>query len=255
MLETSRNINAETAEKHGLLARAYSSLRRLRRIRGYPYYRLLRRIHARLKPRTYVEIGVCYGDSIVLARNAEVCVGIDPSPQIKVLLPPVARLYKTTSEAFFSNYDLTAELGHRTLDLAFIDGMHLFEFALRDFIQLERHCGRQSTILVHDCYPIDRATASRRQNTLLWSGDVWKLILCLKKHRPDLKIGTVDIAPTGLTIIRGLDPASTALASRLPELEQEFVALDYDEIDRDKPQKLNRLPNKWSEINAFLSQA
>jgi hypothetical protein len=255
MIETAHKINAETSEKHGLLARAYSSLRRLRRIRRYPYYRLLRRIHAHLKPRTYVEIGLCYGDSIVLGKSAEVCVGIDPSPQIKVILPPVARIYRMTSDAFFSDYDLTAELGHKTLDLAFIDGMHLFEFALRDFVQLERHCSRQSTILVHDCYPIDRATSSRRQNTLLWSGDVWKLVVCLKKYRPDLKIGTVDIAPTGLTMIRGLDPASRALSSRLPELEQEFMALDFDEIDRDKPQKLNRLPNKWSEIEAFLSQA
>jgi hypothetical protein len=227
----------------------------LRRIRGYPYYGLLQRIHAHLKPRTYLEIGLCYGDSIVLAKNADVCVGIDPGPQIKVILPPVARVYRMTSDSFFSNYDLTAELGHKTLDLAFIDGMHLFEFALRDFVQLERHCSRQSTILVHDCYPTDRVTSLRQQTTLLWTGDVWKLVLCLKKYRPDLKIATVDVAPSGLTIIRGLDPSSTALSSRLPQLEQEFIPLDYNEIEADKPQKLNRMENRWSDIKAFLSPA
>ena len=27
-----------------------------------------------------------------------------------------------------------------TLDLVFIDGMHLFEYALRDFMNVERYC-------------------------------------------------------------------------------------------------------------------
>jgi hypothetical protein len=247
--------NGDAAENHGPLARLYSSLRRLRRIRGYPYYGLLQRIHAHLKPRTYLEIGVRYGDSIVLGKRADICVGIDPAPEIKVILPPVARIYKTTSEAFFNGYNLTAELGQKTLDLAFIDGMHLFEFALRDFVALERHCGGQSTILVHDCYPIDRACAARQQTTLLWSGDVWKLVVCLKKYRPDLRIRTVDVVPTGLTIIRGLDPASTVLSSRLRQIEQEFVPQDFDEIKTDKAQKLNRVANKWSDIKAFLSPA
>jgi hypothetical protein len=247
--------NLATAEKHGLLARAYSSLRRLRRIRAYPYYGLLKRIHGYLKPRTYVEIGVCFGDSIVLGKRADLCVGIDPSPQIKVLLPPVARLYKTTSEDFFRRYNLSDELGQRKVDLAFIDGMHLFEFALRDFVSLERHCGPQSTILVHDCNPLDAAMAARKQTQLLWSGDVWKLVPCLKKYRPDLKIRTVDIAPTGLTIIRGLDPASSALSSRLREIEQEFIPLDFDEKNPGKAQNLNVVAYQWRDIKAFLSSA
>jgi len=116
--------------------------------------------------------------------------------------------------------------------------MHLFEFALRDFVNLERYCGPQSTILVHDCNPLDAAMAARKQTQLLWSGDVWKLIPCLKKYRPDLKIRTVDVAPTGLTIIRGLDPASSTLSSRLREIEQEFVPLDFDEAVTDKAQNL-----------------
>ena len=33
-----------------------------------------------------------------------------------------------------------------TFDLAFIDGMHHFEFALRDFANLERHCAPGSTM-------------------------------------------------------------------------------------------------------------
>jgi hypothetical protein len=34
--------------------------------------------------------------------------------------------------------------------------MHHFEFALRDFANTERHCTPQSTILIHDTYPLNR---------------------------------------------------------------------------------------------------
>ena len=37
--------------------------------------------------------------------------------------------------------------------LAFIDGMHLFEFALRDFINTERHCSPKAVIVFDDILP------------------------------------------------------------------------------------------------------
>jgi hypothetical protein len=33
---------------------------------------------------------------------------------------------------------------------------------LRDFANLERHCTRNSIILIHDCYPLDRESARRQ---------------------------------------------------------------------------------------------
>jgi hypothetical protein len=158
-----------------------------------------------------------------------------------------------TSDAFFAHHNLAEELGHNTVDLAFIDGMHRFEFALRDFANLERFCSRTSTILVHDTYPTDRVAAAREQTTEGWTGDVWKLIICLKKYRPDLRICTVDVSPTGLSIIRGLDPESTALASRLDELYEEFIPYDYDRMEAGKAQQLNRMENNWNKIEATLT--
>ena len=38
-------------------------------------------------------------------------------------------------------------LGGLPIDLAIIDGMHQFEFALRDFINIEKHSSPQSTNL------------------------------------------------------------------------------------------------------------
>jgi len=42
-------------------------------------------------------------------------------------------------------------------DRARFRGMHQFEFALRDFINIEKHCTSRSTILIHDCYPLSAA--------------------------------------------------------------------------------------------------
>jgi hypothetical protein len=220
---------------------------------GVDYYEVLARIHSFLKPRTYVEIGLRNGVSLALAKTALAAIGIDPAPDLQVPLRTGARVFQMTSDAFFAQYDLAAELGRQPVDLAFIDGMHLFEFALRDFANLERFCAPASTILVHDAYPLDPVTAARERTTQIWSGDVWKLILCLKKYRPDLRISTVEVPPTGLAIIRGLDPRSTILASRLDSLYGEFIPYAYGELAAAKAQQLNRIENKWHEIKAALS--
>jgi len=217
------------------------------------YYELLARIHSFLKPRTYVEIGIRQGHSLRLAKTASASVGIDPSPALEEDPRRGARVFAMTSDQFFARHNLARELGDRPVDLAFIDGMHLFEFALRDFANLEKFCHRDSTILVHDCYPVDRASAARERTTQIWSGDVWKLIVCLKKHRPDLRLCTVDVPPTGLGLIRCLDPHSTILTSQLDVLYEEFVPYDYGRLEPDKAQQLNRLENRWNEIKAVLS--
>jgi hypothetical protein len=224
-----------------------------RKTGGADYYEVLGRIHSLLKPRTYVEIGVRQGHSFRLARTAAASVGIDPAPDLKIAPRPGARIFQMTSDEFFARHNLAEELGHDTVELAFIDGMHLFEFALRDFANLEKFSSPASTILVHDCYPVDRVTAARERTTQIWSGDVWKLIICLKKYRPDLQIGTVDVPPTGLAIIRGLDRSSMTLASRLDKLYEEFIPYDYGEMEAGKAQQLNRVENKWNEIQTALS--
>ena len=59
--------------------------------------------------------------------------------------------------------------------------MHHFEYALRDFMNLERFSNPASTILIHDCLPIDEITADRERSTTIWSGDIWRLILLLRE--------------------------------------------------------------------------
>ena len=138
------------------------------------------------------------------------------------------------------------------LTVALIDGMHYFEFALRDFMNLERLCTPDSTILIHDCFPHDRRTAQRERVSRFWSGDVWRLVVLLKKYRPDLQIHVVAAPPTGLGVVRNLDPASHFIAENLGRLYQEFMALDYAFLEKDRAGKLNLFPNDWEQVRRLL---
>ena len=219
---------------------------------GPDYARVLAEIHARLRPRTYLEIGVGTGTTLALAAPATRALGVDVEPRIEEAIGPNTKVFALKSDDFFSEIDVLAELGGRPLDLAFIDGMHHFEFALRDFIAIERLCTRDSTVLVHDTYPLDRLTAARARSTLFWSGDVWRFVLALKKYRPDLAVHTIAAAPTGLTLIRGLDPASRLLDASLQGIVAEFMALDYGILDAGKPVALNLVPNTPQQLAELL---
>jgi tetratricopeptide (TPR) repeat protein len=213
---------------------------------------VLSAIHNWLRPRTYVEIGVASGNSLFLALPGTRAIGVDPAPAITRPLPQDMTVYTETSDDFFANRDVRALLGGLPIDMAFIDGMHLFEFALRDFMNLERHCAPGSTILFDDCLPFDRRSAERNRTTEFWTGDVWRVIPTLKKYRPELRIHTVAAAPTGLCVVRGLDPASRVIADNYDAIVQEFLALDHGTLESDRAKSLNVFPNDWERIKEIL---
>jgi hypothetical protein len=163
-----------------------------------PYYlEVLEQLHAAFEPRTYLEVGVFAGDTLQLASCPSI--GIDPADNLKpgALAPdaPVQRFHMT-SDAFFAREDPRKLLGRR-VDLAFLDGMHHFDFLLRDFINAERSCLPGSMIVMHDCLPGDAwmtrpwerwsETAPTRFPGN-WTGDVWKIVPVLRALRPDLRV-------------------------------------------------------------------
>jgi hypothetical protein len=216
------------------------------------YRDVLKPLHVLLKPKTYVEIGIRHGESFELASAAPHAIGVDPDPQLRHPLWPGAKVFPMTSDDFFARYDLRKELGGNALELGFIDGMHLFEFALRDFINLEKYASKSSTILLHDCYPIDAVTSSRDRTAGAWSGDVWKVIICLKKYRRDLELNTIDVRPTGLGVVRNLDPGSRVLESCFEKLCQEFIPQGFESLGDDKAHHLNRIDNDWNQIRSLF---
>jgi capsular polysaccharide biosynthesis protein len=216
------------------------------------YLALLGLLHRHLKPRTYVEIGVASGRSLVRALPETFCVGVDPEPKLRRAVPESAIIFELTSDEFFRTHDLRGVLGDRPVDLAFIDGMHLFEFALRDFIQLERTSSADGVIAIHDCYPPDADVAARERKAGFWTGDVWKLILCLKQYRPDLNVAVVDVPPSGLGIVTKLDPNSTLLQDAYDSIVREFSDQDYDQLEPSKAEALNVVGPVWRLVEASL---
>jgi len=223
-------------------------------LHGEHYLSLLKRIHEWLKPRTYLEIGVDSGASLRLAGKETRALGVDPAAKIAFSLGDNVRLFQETSDSFFSR-DVQAELAGLPVDVAFIDGMHHFDQALRDFINVERLCHPGATILIHDCFPHDRMTSQRERHLHFWSGDVWRLVVLLKKYRPDLSVHTIGAVPTGLALIRRLDPASRTLADQQVRLTDEFLALDYGYLHPRKAEKLGLVPSDWPTVQALLTDS
>jgi len=219
---------------------------------GEEYSGVLERVHAHLRPRTYLEIGVAHGASIRLAGPATRAIGVDPEPRIKFPLGPNVRIVAQTSDEFFARRDVRADFGGLPVDLAFIDGMHRFEFALRDFMNIEALCTPSSTVLIHDAYPLNERTAARDRVTEFWSGDIWRLVLLLRRYRPDLAVHTIAAAPTGLALVTNLDPASTYLRDHLDALVAEYLAVEFGFLAGGKAEHLALVPNDWPRIRALL---
>jgi hypothetical protein len=201
-----------------------------------PLYRnfiweLLKRKNAR----NYMEIGVRDGGTIVNA----VCptIGVDPNFAFRV--NPVGQkkalhLFQMTSDDFFRDYDPRAFFGG-PIDMAFLDGLHQFEYLLRDFINTERCCGRDSVILLDDCLPINIEMTERTHRPELrvdaqisnwWTGDVWKVVSILRRYRPDLRITPVDVQPTGSIVVSNLNPESRVLYDGYFEILDEFAKIE-----------------------------
>ena len=211
---------------------------------GTGYLKLLRRLHALKRPRSYLEIGTAAGKTLAMARCASIA--IDPRFRLQRDVrqgkaagntggKPACRLFEMTSDAFFAAQDPTALFGG-PIDLAFIDGMHHFEFALRDFMNIEPHCRPDSLIVLHDCLPVDahmarrdprdRSRAADTHYPNAWAGDTWKALWILQRYRPDLRIFAFDAPPSGLVVVTNLDPGSTLLKQRYHDVIDAADAID-----------------------------
>lgn len=231
----------------------------LLRAKGDLYYSWLEKFYDALAPRIVVEIGVESGHSIALVRPPALAIGIDPSPSIVRKLSAETCIFPETSDEFFRRKGGDSPLTGRCIDVAFIDGLHLFEQALKDFINIERFCDAQSVVLIHDTMPLDEATQDRERSTRFHTGDVWKLALCLISERPDLDVFTIPTPWTGLTVVTGFRrfikwPARNArnFARRYQDNVDRFVGLGFRDIESDLHERINIVPDSWSFVEARL---
>lgn len=210
----------------------------LRRHTGMDYRDFLSALITKKNARNYMEVGVCHG--AMLARVDVPTIGVDPFFDFTTAPPGKKKqlhLYQMGSDEYFRDHDPKAVLG-APLDFVFLDGLHLFEFLLRDFINAESHCHSNAVISLDDCMPPNAEMTERVNRPDLrqqldvqtwWTGDVIKVVLILKKYRPDLKIILVDTTPTGNVCITRLDRNSTVLRDNYFSIVEEFMALELTE--------------------------
>ncbi len=209
---------------------------------GEHYIATLGRLHEVLRPKTYLEIGVLQGDSLKLARCASIAIDpafhLSPDNLEAVFSKPELHLYQMGSDDFFDRHNPRKILG-APLDMAFLDGMHRCEFLLRDFINTEKYCKRNSIIALHDCLPVEPGIASRVQSHAhsmaahragWWAGDVWRTSMLLRRTRPDLQMTVLDSMPTGLVLLTNLDPSSNVLSDNYAQFIREMLDWDLNNI-------------------------
>jgi predicted O-methyltransferase YrrM len=172
-------------------------------------HEFLARLHGLLSPRTYLEVGVFTGDSLALSRARSI--GIDPAYTISAELHCDVQLVRDGSDEFFARPDAVRHFDGVPLDLAFIDGMHLSEFALRDFMNVEKLMAPTGVIVLDDVMPRNVLEAARDRLTTSWTGDVYKVVDIIREQRPDLTVIPINTSATGTAIVLGADPTSTVL--------------------------------------------
>lgn len=191
-------------------------------------HEFLRSLHEIVHPRSYLEIGVNDGRSLAMSRVPSIA--IDPDFKVTVEVRCDVHLARSTSDDFFARPDPLAHLPERSVDLGFIDGMHLAEFALRDFMNVERYSLWTSVVVFDDALPRSVDEAARDRHTVEWAGDVYKVLDVLRRRRPDLVCLTVDTEPTGVLLVVGLDRDNDVLHRQYHEVVDELVSPDPQSV-------------------------
>ncbi len=194
-------------------------------------HQLLAALHEVLQPRTYFEIGVNSGGSLTLSNTRSV--GVDPAYQITSPLHCDVRTYIETSDDFFALDDPMEHFEGVGIDLAFLDGMHLSDFTLRDFMNLEQYMSFGGVVVFDDMLPRNDLEAFRVRRTMAWAGDVYKVYEVLRDHRSDLVVIPINTAPTGTVLVAKCNPGTRALFDAYPLVEEYLLSPDPQKVPDD----------------------
>ena len=80
---------------------------------GEHYHRTMARLHAALRPRRYLEVGVLNGETFQLSDCAALAIDphfiiSDPTIFTRILTKPSVQFFQTTSDDFFARHDAVA---------------------------------------------------------------------------------------------------------------------------------------------------
>ncbi len=212
-------------------------------------------INALMKQRrlkNYLEIGVFNGH-VFFRVKSKFKIAVDPEfafdgmrKLVKTVINPYNlfnKYYQKTSDEFFAN-DAQNVFAEKKIQLAFIDGMHEYSFALRDVENTLRYLADNGVIVMHDCNPAKRENAIsfkewKTNGSGDWNGDVWKTILNLRSMRDDINVFVLD-NDFGLGIITKRKPEN-----RLSFSEKEIDAFTFEDFDIHRKEWLNLKPVEY----------
>ena len=201
----------------------------------------------------YLEIGV-FNAHIFFRMPTSSKVAVDPEFQFdwlrkagKTLLNPrnlFAKYLEKTSDDLFRD-DAPGLFAKRKINLALIDGMHEYHYALRDIENTLSYGASDVVIVVHDCNPQKREDAisfqqwKDRRFSGTWNGDVWKAILHLRSLRHDLDVFVLD-CDHGLGII-------TKRAPQIPlsYSEADILRFHFSDFEGHRNEWLNLKPARY----------
>jgi len=155
----------------------------------------------------YLEIGIF--DGLVFTKvKAATKVAVDPHIRVSKLRRALltarsgAIFLEVPSDEYFASLDADTKF-----DVIFVDGLHLYEQALRDTENSLAHLADGGVVLIHDCNPPAAAVANRDPGAataaghVAWCGDVWKAVVHLRATRPDLSVHVID-TDFGIGVVR-----------------------------------------------------
>ena len=146
--------------------------------------------------------------------------------------------HEITSDEFFKKLAKN-EIKNQKFDLVFIDGLHVFEQVVKDFMNVINHMNLGGVIVIDDTVPIDEFSAlpsqkdcyrlrieSGRHNDGSWHGDVYKLIYILSKNEKyKIHIATVTDLSNPKTVVWMEDGEWSRF-----EIESRLVDKTFDEL-------------------------
>lgn len=200
------------------------------------------------KLKNYLEIGVSNGH-ILFRVKSDFKIAVDPAFFFdsarkigKTFLNPYNlfnKYFRKPSDDFFGQ-DAPRVFEKKKVQLALIDGMHVYEFALRDVENTLGYMAEDGVIIMHDCNPQNKQAAcsfeewKARDYKGAWNGDVWKTILHLRSLRSDLTAFVLD-CDHGLGIITKKKNENALHFSK-----EDIEKLTYDDFNANR--------NKWLDL-------
>lgn len=139
---------------------------------------IINRLINRYGYKTYLEIGVQYGYCFKHI-HAKSKTGVDPDPRTGLVTHGIK------SDDFF-------RLNTMTYDIVFIDGLHEAGQVERDIYNSLDCLNPGGAVVLHDCLPQSEIMQKVPRQTKVWTGDVWKAFVKVRRDNSDLYMYTID---------------------------------------------------------------